>query len=214
MEHSKRKNKIKNKRYSILIMIGVFFIFLGSSYLIYNQYNNEKQDSINDGLIEDYFKVEDEIIETPQKEIEEEKPVPKEKIDYIAVLEIPKIKLKRGIVDKNSSYNNVNRNIYTLKETTMPDEEDNSHIMLASHSGNSYISYFKNLNKLNLNDEVYFFYKNNKYVYKVIKKYEVEKTGTVKLSKKNSSDITLITCVSGTNNQIVLDANLESIENY
>lgn len=214
MEHSKRKNKIKNKRYSILIMIGVFFIFLGSSYLIYNQYNNEKQDSINDGLIEDYFKVEDEIIETPQKEIEEEKPVPKEKIDYIAVLEIPKIKLKRGIVDKNSSYNNVNRNIYTLKETIMPDEEDNSHIMLASHSGNSYISYFKNLNKLNLNDEVYFFYKNNKYVYKVIKKYEVEKTGTVKLSKKNSSDITLITCVSGTNNQIVLVANLESIENY
>ena len=214
MEHSKRKNKIKNKRYSILIMIGVFFIFLGSSYLIYNQYNNEKQDSINDGLIEDYFKVEDEIIETPQKEIEEEKPVPKEKIDYIAVLEIPKIKLKRGIVDKNSSYNNVNRNIYTLKETTMPDEEDNSHIMLASHSGNSYISYFKNLNKLNLNDEVYFFYKNNKYVYKVIKKYEVEKTGTVKLSKKNSSDSTLITCVSGTNNQIVLVANLESIENY
>lgn len=214
MEHSKRKNKIKNKRYSILIMIGVFFIFLGSSYLIYNQYNNEKQDSINDGLIEDYFKVEDEIIETPQKEIEEEKPVPKEKIDYIAVLEIPKIKLKRGIVDKNSSYNNVNRNIYTLKETTMPDEEDNSHIMLVSHSGNSYISYFKNLNKLNLNDEVYFFYKNNKYVYKVIKKYEVEKTGTVKLSKKNSSDITLITCVSGTNNQIVLVANLESIENY
>lgn len=214
MEHSKRKNKIKNKRYSILIMIGVFFIFLGLSYLIYNQYNNEKQDSINDGLIEDYFKVEDEIIETPQKEIEEEKPVPKEKIDYIAVLEIPKIKLKRGIVDKNSSYNNVNRNIYTLKETTMPDEEDNSHIMLASHSGNSYISYFKNLNKLNLNDEVYFFYKNNKYVYKVIKKYEVEKTGTVKLSKKNSSDITLITCVSGTNNQIVLVANLESIENY
>ena len=214
MEHSKRKNKIKNKRYSILIMIGVFFIFLGSSYLIYNQYNNEKQDSINDGLIEDYFKVEDEIIETPQKEIEEEKPVHKEKIDYIAVLEIPKIKLKRGIVDKNSSYNNVNRNIYTLKETTMPDEEDNSHIMLASHSGNSYISYFKNLNKLNLNDEVYFFYKNNKYVYKVIKKYEVEKTGTVKLSKKNSSDITLITCVSGTNNQIVLVANLESIENY
>ena len=214
MEHSKRKNKIKNKRYSILIMIGVFFIFLGSYYLIYNQYNNEKQDSINDGLIEDYFKVEDEIIETPQKEIEEEKHVPKEKIDYIAVLEIPKIKLKRGIVEKNSSYNNVNRNIYTLKETIMPDEEDNSHIMLASHSGNSYISYFKNLNKLNLNDEVYFFYKNNKYVYKVIKKYEVEKTGTVKLSKKNSSDITLITCVSGTNNQIVLVANLESIENY
>lgn len=213
MEHSKRKNKIKNKRYSILIMIGVFFIFLGSSYLIYNQYNNEKQDSINDGLIEDYFKVEDEIVETPQKEIEED-PVSKEKIDYIAVLEIPKIKLKRGIVDKNSSYNNVNRNIYTLKETTMPDEEDNSHIMLASHSGNSYISYFKNLNKLNLNDEVYFFYKNNKYVYKVIKKYEVEKTGTVKLSKKSSSDITLITCVSGTNNQIVLVANLESIENY
>ena len=53
-----------------------------------------------------------------------------------------------------------------------------------------------------------------KQIFKVIKKYEVEKTGTVKLSKKSSSDITLITCVSGTNNQIVLVANLESIENY
>ena len=133
MEHSKRKNKIKNKRYSILIMIGVFFIFLGSSYLIYNQYNNEKQDSINDGLIEDYFKVEDEIIETPQKEIEEEKPVPKEKIDYIAVLEIPKIKLKRGIVVK---YANVPHNDVTIQ---------------APNTNNNFFFIFVNVDNTNFN---------------------------------------------------------------
>ena len=214
MEHLKRKNKIKNNRYSILIMIGIYFIFLGSSYLIYNQYNNKKQDSINDELIEDYFKVEDEIIETPQKEIEEEKPVSKEKIDYIAVLEIPKIKLKRGIVDKNSSYNNVNRNIYTLKETTMPDEKDNSHIMLASHSGNSYISFFKNLKKLDMKDKINFYYKGVKYIYEVSNRYEIEKTGTTDLKITNKSDITLITCISGTNKQVVYVGNLVDKENY
>ena len=133
---------------------------------------------------------------------------------YLGVLEIPKINLKKGIVDKTSASNNVNKNIYTLKETTLPDEQINSHIILAGHSGNSYVSFFRNLKKLDMKDKVYFYYKGVKYIYEVSNKYEIEKTGTTELKQTNISDITLITCISGTNKQVVYVATLIDQENY
>ena len=147
-------------------------------------------------------------------DIEEEKPVEKKQENYIGVLEIPKIKLKRGLVDKNSSSNNVNKNIYTVKETTFPDERINSHIILAAHSGNSYVSFFKNLTKLSMKDKVYFYYKGMKYSYEISDRYEIKKTGKAELKLTNASDITLISCISGTDKQVVYVATLIEKNNY
>ena len=97
-----------------------------------------------------------------------------------------------------------------LKDTVLPDEDTISHIILASHSGNSYVSYFKNLHKLDINDEIYFYYKNNKYIYSIYKIDEVDKTGNIELKKTNSSDITLITCKGNLKKQIVIYATLKS----
>lgn len=212
MESKKVKNQRKNKRYSIIIYVGIFLFFLGVSYLIYNHYENKKQDNFEKEMIEEFFEVEDE--EETIQETEEEQPIKEEVVNYMAVLEIPKINLKRGLVDKNSSSNNVNRNIYILKETTLPDEQINSHIILAAHSGNSYISFFRNLKKLDMKDDIYFYYKGVKYIYKVSNKYEIEKTGTTELKQTNISDITLITCISGTDKQVVYVATLVGYENY
>lgn len=213
MESKKVKNQRKNKRYSIIIYLGIFLFFLGVSYLIYNHYENKKQDNLEKEMIEEFFEVEDE--EEIIQETEEEQSVKEEVVvNYMAVLEIPKINLKRGLVDKNSSSNNVNRNIYILKETTLPDEQINSHIILAAHSGNSYISFFRNLKKLDMKDDIYFYYKGVKYIYKVSNKYEIEKTGTTELKQTNMSDITLITCISGTDKQVVYVATLVGYENY
>lgn len=213
MESKKVKNQRKNKRYSIIIYLGIFLFFLGVSYLIYNHYENKKQDNLEKEMIEEFFEVEDE--EEIIQETEEEQSVKEEVVvNYMAVLEIPKINLKRGLVDKNSSSNNVNRNIYILKETTLPDEQINSHIILAAHSGNSYISFFRNLKKLDMKDDIYFYYKGVKYIYKVSNKYEIEKTGTTELKQTNMSDITLFTCISGTDKQVVYVATLVGYENY
>ena len=146
--------------------------------------------------------------------IEEDNNSTKTATNYVAVLEIPTINLRRGLYEKNDPNNNVNRNIYMLKDTVLPDESDVSHILLASHSGNSYISYFKNLHKLDENDEVYFYYKNTKYVYSIYKIYEVDKTGNVELKRTNNSDITLITCKGNLNKQIVVIGTLKSKEAY
>lgn len=214
MESKKVKKQKENKRYSIITYVGIFLFFLGISCLIYNYYENKKQESLENEMIEEFFEVEDEeekVIEEPK----EEQPIKQNVVvNYMAVLEIPKINLKRGLVDKNSSSNNVNRNIYILKETTLPDEQINSHIILAAHSGNSYISFFRNLKKLDMKDNIYFYYKGVKYIYEVSNKYEIEKTGTTELMQTNTSDITLITCISGTNKQIVYVATLIDKENY
>lgn len=203
------KKEKTNKRYLLIILIGIFFFLLGTSFLIFNYYEQEKQNNIEEEKIEEFFEIdEQEEVEEEIKEDEETSSEVVQEDSYIGILEIPKINLKKGLVDKNSHSNNVNKNIYTLKETTLPDERINSHIILASHSGNSYISYFKNLKKLDMKDKVYFYYKNVKYIYEISNKYEIDKTGTTELKITNKSDITLITCISGTNKQVVYVANL------
>lgn len=213
MELLKIKKRKLNKNL-LTIIIGLIIIVISSSVLIYNYCSNQKLEKIEEKSIEAFF--EEPITEDEENQIENTPKEEKEttKIDYIGVLEIPKISLKKGLVDKNSYYNNVNRNIYILKETTFPSESENSHIILASHSGTSSVSYFKNLNKLSLNDEVYFYYENIKYVYQIINKYEIEKTGTMNLKLTNESDITLVTCISRTNKQVVFVGKLISKENF
>ena len=212
MAHINQKNQKRNRRYLILVYIGIFLFFSSTLYFTYNYCKNKKQDSENNKKIEEFFEVkdiEDETTTDTEQVVEEEKI----NIDYFAVLEIPKINLKRGIYNVDSKDNNVDKNIYILKSSTLPNKQD-SHIILAAHSGNSYISYFRNLHRVNKNDEVFFYFKNIKYIYKVIDKYEVDKTGKIELEFTDSKDITLITCVHGEEKQLVVVAKIVSQENY
>lgn len=165
------------RKSKILIILGIFLF----SFRYFDSY---KYEIINKEKIGQYF--------NNQKEIKKD--------EYIAVLEIPKINLKRGIYDKTSLNNNVDKNIYVVKETTFPNEE-NSQIILAAHSGYGYQAFFNDLNKLNLNDEIYFYYNGNKYIYKIIDVYEIDKTGKIDLDQIPNS-IVLITCIYNTNKQI------------
>lgn len=121
----------------------------------------------------------------------------------ISILEIPKINLKQQLPEINSSENDVNKNIYVVKETIFPSTGKTSHIILAAHSGYNKIAFFKRLPELSKDDIINFYYQNKKYTYKVIRKKEIEKNGTMTLEVTSSDDITLITCLKGTNKQIV-----------
>ena len=108
--------------------------------------------------------------------------------DYIGILEIPSINLKKGIVDFNSIQNNVKYNIKTIKKS------DNN-LILASHSGNGKNAYFKNLYKVNIDDIIITKYIDYDKVYIVTDKYKVDKIGKVNISHyKDENIITLITC--------------------
>ena len=61
--------------------------------------------------------------------------------DYLGILHIPSINLTRGFYKQTSSLNNVNKNIYYVKES-IPLEYSSSMLILAAHRGNSKVSFF------------------------------------------------------------------------
>ena len=150
------------------------------------------------------------VTETPEQ--------PKQKqvnYNYIGVLEIPKVNLKQGFFFVISKYNNVDYNITVIQSSTYPDVE-RGNLILAAHSGTSYISYFKNLYKLSVGDEAYVYYNNIKYKYEIVNIYNVEKTGQVAIYRNtNATVLTLITCTKNSDHeQTVYILELTGKENY
>lgn len=124
--------------------------------------------------------------------------------NYIAVLEIPKINLKRGLYSYNSIYNDIDKNITILESSKMPNKE-NSTLVLASHSGNSRVSYFKDLNKLQNDNLVIVYYNDVKYFYKIIDFYTEKKNGFItKPDFKSGKYIILTTCWDSLNQLIYI----------
>lgn len=201
------------KESKIVLIIGILIILFGISlisYKVYEKYNIEVKEN---ELIEDFFVEEKEIEEEVIiEEIKEDKP--KQTISYSMILEIPKINLKKGIPEKDSKYNSVKYGIQILKQSNMPDVE-NGNVILASHRGNSAVSYFNKLNKVVNSDKVYLYYAGYKYTYEIVNIYEVPKTGTVSLYRDNTENtITLITCKSREQKQLVFIGNLINKESY
>ena len=202
-----KKGKI-NK--TIFVIIGSLFLLIGVSLISYD-FLSKRNVEINEQMaIEEFYTTQEEIKEESTNDTQKVEEVKKQnKINYIAILKIPKIDLERGLVDPKSYLNDVKYNLEIVDGSSMPDIK-NSNLIIASHSGTARISYFRNLNKLSINDEILLIYKNKTYKYKVSNKYEIEKTGTAKILRdKNKTTITLITCKYKTNKQIVVIADLQ-----
>ncbi len=198
MEKSKRKNK------SWLIIIGSLIFLSGLFIIVKDYYLNKQIENKEEQAIEEYYNIEETVsTEEPEKiEVVKEQ----KKINYIAILKIPKINLERGLVDPNSYLNNVNYNLEIVKGSDMPDV-NNGNMIIAGHSGTARISYFRNLNRLDIDDLIIIDYNFNSYKYKVVDIYDIEKNGYAEISKeKNTTTLTLITCRHNTNKQIVIIA--------
>lgn len=209
-----KKEKIKINK-SQLIEIGSFLIILlCAGAMFYQIYSNNIRDQLNDNLIQEYFEEEiqnNEVIEETEQVVEEQ-PVHVNYENYIGVLEIKKINLKRGFYSKTSRNNNVNRNIQILNESDMPNIE-NGNVIIAGHSGSSYVSFFRNLNKLDLYDEAIIYFEGKQYNYQLKNKYEIDKTGQAVIKRnKEKNVLTLITCKHNTNKQIVFIFELNEIK--
>lgn len=169
-----------------LIIISSLFVIIGFSIKIEDNYkkyiiNKEEMKNISNYLEHNDYK------------------------DYICVLEIPKIDLKRGI--KNNK--NVDNGIAILDINKF----NNGDIILLSHSGNCDICYFNRLDELNINDEIYTYKDNIKYIYK-IDSIEEKIKNTFKLGDSINS-VTLITCKKNTDNiQIIIKSKLYKQEKY
>ena len=195
--------KRKITRNNILTILSIILILSCILIKIYDLYKKEK-------VIQKEIEEINYIIETPkEKENEniqkEKKKVKKEsKYSYEAVLEIPKINLRKGLVKSTKNFDSINYAVSIDENSIYPNEIGN--FILYAHSGNSSISYFDNLKYLDINDEIKIYYKGKWYFYNVLKKYEIDKNGMLSIYNDGVSKyITLTTCSQeNKNKQIVI----------
>lgn len=195
----KRKSKSHLICGSLLVIVGILiFIFP----IIYNKYQ-EKQEEIK---LEYFFEVSTIDNYNVIKDTKQE--------DYIAVLEIPSINLKKGLYAIDSKNNNVNKNIEIIDSSDMPDITKGNFI-LAGHSGTGRIAFFDDLDKLIVDDTIIVYYKNIKYIYQINNIESIVKDGTIEIKREFESMITLTTCnQENKNEQLVITGILISKENY
>lgn len=218
-----RKNKNIDKKEQLIKLVASFIFLIGSFMYIGRIAYNYYVELRDYNKAQEFLKIGKEEIEEIKVDIDEEeiKEQPKQEekktsnYNYIGVLEIPKINIKRGFLNIKDKGNNVNKNLQVIKGSDMPNVK-NGNLIIAAHSGNSYISYFKNLHKLSNDDVAYVYFNNIKYTYKVVGKYDAEKSGKVTIHRDNKKNtLTLITCSqTDKTKQIVYILELESEENY
>ena len=194
-----KKIKFKN---STLILFGIVIILLGVVVGLYEYFEERKNKTFSDMNIVLYDNEMPQNIQTKEEQtnneneqiIDNKSENNNDIINYIGLLEIPKINLKRGFYGLDSKYNSVDYNVTVINGSTFPNEKNNN-LILAAHSGDCSICYFNDLYKLKLDDIAYISYNNTKYKYKIVDIYEVEKDGTVEIYRDYSKSVlTLITC--------------------
>lgn len=185
----------------VFLIMSIVIVFIGMSILIYSIYQDKQYQNKDKELIEDFFDNYDnssDTIEEPIKEDDNNYQEP-DYSSYLAVIEIPSISLKTGIVMSNSNYTTMNRNVSIYPSSDMPDVKNGNFILFA-HNGTSRVSYFRNIYKLKNGNDIYIYYNNQQYTYRVIRQYDVAMTDSTPLNKmKDNTIITLITCKSGNN---------------
>jgi len=179
-----------------VIVLSVFIILLGFGYFglyFYRYYN----DNFNNKKAIDAFMNNDISSFTDDR------------YSYNSILEIPSINLKRGILDMSSKYNDAKYNIELVKK-----EEDV--IVLASHNGNSYNSYFGKLVNLGLGDVINYYDNGQVYEYIYSDTYEIKKNGYADIYRKNGEKaIILCTCKDNSSDgQIIFVGYLNKIREF
>ena len=196
-----KKNNLKFQ-----VAAGVILIISGIPLLLSN-YIKEKRDVVFSEMNLALSEINTRDIENDGEEPAVEEPTEEVKEDnnnytyeeYLGVLDIPKINFYKGFYSKTSSLNNVQFNLFVLKESDYPDVV-NGNLIIAGHSGNYNNSYFNDLYKLSIDDTITVHYQGKDYIYKITKIYNEKKTGTVRiLRNRNKTSLTLITCTNGDN---------------
>lgn len=207
---NKKKKRISP---SVLAALLAVIILIGGFFLSYNYIQSKKivafdyMANIFYTNNENVFAEEDGIKREETKT--DEGPITN---DYIGYLNIPKINLTKGFLDKRSTENDVEKNILVVEGSTYPDVEKGN-LILAGHSGTGWKAFFNDLYKLDKGDIAYVTYKNKKYTYKIVNIYKHPKTGTIAIYRNyDKTTLTLVTCTNNdSTTQTIYIAELQEV---
>lgn len=209
LNNNKKERRISP---SVLAAVSALVILIGGFFLSYNYIQSKKVVAYDYMANIFYTSNKDILIEDNGIEREESKEEGPITNDYIGYLNIPKINLTKGFLDKRSSENDVEKNIFIVEGSTYPDVEKGN-LIIAGHSGTGWKAFFNDLYKLEKGDQAYVTYKDKKYTYKIVNIYKHPKTGTIAIYRNyDKTTLTLITCTNNdSTTQTVYIAELESV---
>ena len=214
-------NYNKNKREispSLVAIIGALIIMLGGFFISYN-YIESKKVLAYDYVSTEFFSKNEEtkqiITESEDTKIREAVTGEESDVvtnDFIGYLTIPKINLRKGFLDRRSTENDVEKNIYVVEGSTYPDVK-RGNLIIAGHSGTGWKAFFNDLYKLG--NYAIVSYKGKKYTYSITSIYKQSKTGKIAIYRNyDKTTLTLITCTNyDSKTQTVYIAELISTEN-
>lgn len=177
--------------------IGITLIIVGLFSFAFIKIFDFQKDKEVEKQIDKYIEITSIKEDQEEETIIEAEPIKKENttsnLNYVAILEIPIINLKTGMVEATDNFKSINYAVSIDKSSQYPNTEGN--LIIYSHSGNSRIAYFKHLNQVKIGDNVYIYFHGIKYEYKIFTNYEIEKVGKLNVTyPKDKRYITLITC--------------------
>lgn len=210
IDNNKKKRRISP---SVLAAYTAVAILIGGFFLSYNYIQSKKIVAYD--YIANIFYTNNLNVIVEEDGIKREEAVTEEGTvtnDYIGYLNIPKINLIKGFLDKRSNENDVEKNILVVEGSSYPDI-DKGNLILAGHSGTGWKAFFNDLYKLNKGDVAYVTYKNKKYTYKIVNIYTQPKIGTIAIYRNyDKTTLTLVTCTNDdSTTQTIYIAELQEI---
>lgn len=169
---------MKKNIFLLLLLLISFGIFLHKT----EQYSLEKENEVK---MQTFFETDFNSSNTTSLETKPEN-------NYMGILEIPSLSLKRGFYSFSHPLNTVEKNIQVISSQCFPFEPCS--FLLASHSGSSNISYFKHLHHLVIGEKAYLYYKKEKKEYQLNSILHQEKNGSISLQAVSSPQLVLTTC--------------------
>lgn len=194
-----QREQLKNAKLLLSILftlIGLFMIFGSYFSGIKSNLFNKKNIELMEQLVlitESLEEINESDLDNTIVDLEDR--IGPDRVDaYIGYLSVPDVDIKRGFVDVDSKYNSVGYNVMLIRGSDMPDVE-NGNLILAAHRGNSSVSFFDKLYKLEDNAKAYITFQGKVYEYELKNRYLEEKDGELTIRRNaNVNTLTLITC--------------------
>lgn len=135
------------------------------------------------------------------------------KSNIIGFINIDKLDITEPLYQIDSNNNNVDKHITILKESIFPPNKE-SIIFIAAHSGTGNIAYFKDLDKIKINNTVNITLYNKSYTYIVKDIWEQPKNGYINISKETNKQLILTTCSPTSKDKQLIVNCIEKEPNY
>lgn len=192
---------MKKKIYNIILIILALILLVVISIIAFKRINNQIKEKELINTVAD-IKVKLEEIKESEND---EKTITKYKgYDIVGIIEIPKINIEYPIINQTSDETMV----LSITKFWGNNVNDIGNFTMAGHN---YFdgTMFSNTNKLNIEDTIKMTDLDGKTIeYKVFDKYIIDPNDVkcVQSVKENTREITLITCINGRNNRLVVKA--------